>query len=78
MRTLQIPEEPLQKMRETGPISLFKLLEEECALPDGYTFWQLQRTVQTGLCHEFEMDMFIKAGLMEGEYGSEESVEVPE
>ena len=77
MRTLQIPEEPLQKMRETGPISLFKLLEEEGALPDGYTFWQLQRTVQTGLCHEFEMNMFIQAGLVE-EDRDEESVEVPE
>jgi len=77
VRTLQIPEESLQKMRETGPISLFKLLEEEGVLPDGYTFWQLQRTVQTGLCHEFEMDMFINAGLVE-EDRDEESVEVPE
>lgn len=78
MRTLQIPEESLANLREIGPVSLFKLLEEEGVLPDGYTFWQLQRTVQTGLCHEFEMDMFIKVGLMGGEYGSEESVEVPE
>ena len=77
MRSLQIPEESLVKMRETGPINLFKLLEEEGALPDGYTFWQLQRTIQTGLCHEFEMDMFIQAGIVE-EDRDEESVEVPE
>ena len=77
MRTLQIPEESLASMREVGPVNLFKLLEEEGALPDGYTFWQLQRTIQTGLCHEFEMDMFINAGLVE-EDRDEESVEVPE
>ncbi len=77
MRTLQIPEESLANLREIGPVNLFKLLEEEGTLPDGYTFWQLQRTLQTGLCHEFEMDMFIRAGLVEEDSG-EEYIEVPE
>lgn len=56
-RTLRLPDELAQKCKDTGVTKLFGGLMKSGGMPDGYTWYKLQRVIATQTCHAFELDM---------------------